>query len=143
MADKFSKILTKNDCGFTGSHQSGLHISKKEVSLLEALPKLDPSRKNPDIELHCIDKKFGKFVFRYVHYNNRLHTKNGTRDEYRITKITEYLKLTCAIPGDVLSISKIESTDKFYLEITKGAKKIFESNPTVKLIGWKQYRGIS
>ena len=76
----FSKILTANDVGTTGSHQVGMR-SKSDKEFLNFLPKLDQV-KNPDARLDCYDSMGGLWQFRYIYYNNKLHDPKGTRDEY-------------------------------------------------------------
>ena len=138
MCVKFCKVLTKNDCGVTGAHQSGLHISKREHSLLAVLPMLDSLSKNPDTELQCFDEKLGSFAFRFVHYNNRHHSQKGTRDEFRITRISRYLRLADAVPGDIFHISRRNSDSNYDIGITKNSRQAVELDIVVKLVGWRQ-----
>ena len=97
------KILTPNDLGKTGSHQMGIAVSKK---LLPFFPPLDETKKNPDCHITIVDKKDGEtFLWRFIHYNNKLHSVHGTRDEYRLTGtgISHFLnKYIDVQPGHVL-----------------------------------------
>lgn len=95
----YRKILTANDTGKTGAHQGGIHIPKYRRDLIDLLPELDPSTKNPDVWLACTDDAGQQWRFRYIHYNNRLHDDNGTRDEFRITHMTEYFRSVGAKRG--------------------------------------------
>jgi len=100
----FRKVLSANDVGATGSHQAGIHIPKSETELLAFLPQLNPKIKNPDVWIDCIDENGTTRRFRFVYYNNRLH-EAGTRNEYRITHMTEYFRETKARAGDSLELS--------------------------------------
>ena len=137
----YRKRLTANDVGLTGTHQSGIHIPHSEIGLLKALPALDPNSKNPEAWLQCEDE-FGELhQFRFIYYNNRLHDDRGTRNEYRITRITKYFRVTGAEPGDEFEISKISETKFAIKTIKRNVSSEAESEiaPTkVKLSGWRQ-----
>ena len=131
----FSKILTANDTGQTLSHQAGLHIPKSNQELIEFLPKLDPSQKNPDSWILCIDENYVTWKFRFVHYNNKLTQANGTRDEYRLTHTTNCIKSSNAMSGDELVLAKSSSAKKYKINIKKRKIKIPEK---IKLKGWRR-----
>lgn len=95
-APRLRKILTRNDIGTTGSHQAGIHVPK---SVLAHFPKLDPTRLNPDRWID-VESDHGSFRWRLIHYNNRV--TGGTRDEYRLTHIRDFLVQAGASPGDIL-----------------------------------------
>ena len=111
----FIKTLSANDVGTTGGHQGGILIPKGEVELLAILPPLDPAIKNPDAWIECLDEVGVLRRFRFVYYNNKLHDKNGTRNEYRVTHMTRYFRDVVANEGDTFEISGGE--DKFNYSI--------------------------
>ena len=82
----FSKVLSANDVGATGGHMGGLLIPKGERELLAILPPLDPTIKNPDAWLECVDDAGQALRLRFVYYNNKLHDERGTRNEFRLTE---------------------------------------------------------
>ena len=102
----FSKTLTANDIGKTGSHQAGLHIPKTNQELLDFLPALDRTVLNPSIWITCADENGEIWQFRFVYYNNKFHSFNGSRNEFRLTHTTRYLKTNAASEGDTFIISK-------------------------------------
>jgi hypothetical protein len=94
-----TKLLSANDTGETGGHQAGILVPKEE-SLLLFFPKLDAGLHNPRAHLHFIDSVGDKWEFAFIYYNNRLF--GGTRNEYRLTRMTRYIREAGLIPGDEL-----------------------------------------
>lgn len=142
MKKTFRKTLSANDIGSNGSHQAGVLIPKSEKDLLAMLPKLDPNTKNPDSWIECIDETEKHFRFRFVYYNNKFHDENGTRDEYRLTHMTAYLRNSKAEVGDLFEISKSENQDSFSIGIIRSQSTLLgkQDLPTnrIKLKGWRQ-----
>lgn len=142
MKKTFRKTLSANDIGSNGSHQAGILIPKAEKDLLAMLPMLDPSMKNPDSWIECIDETEIHFRFRFVYYNNRFHDENGTRNEYRLTYMTAYLRNSKAKVGDLFEISKSENQDFFSIGIIRSQSTLLEkqalSTNRIKLKGWRQ-----
>ena len=130
---RYIKTMSANDCGKTTSHQAGMCIPK-DKALLEFLPKLDPAIKNPEAEFICVDSSGETWRFRYIYYNNKLHGQ-GTRNEYRITRITKFIKKFEIQPGDELIISR-QSEGLYSIEINH--KEAPPNAGAVKLRGWRQ-----
>jgi hypothetical protein len=137
----FRKLLSANDVGKTGGHQAGILIPRSEVELLNFLPYLDPSIKNPSVWIQCTDENSNFWQFRYIYYNNKLHDKNGTRNEYRITHMTKYLRDIAAREGDSIELFSEGETLDYQIRlvhqpITNPAES---SNPSrIKLRGWRR-----
>ena len=91
------KVLSANDTGQTGGHQAGLQISKSD-DILSFFPRLNQETKNPraDLDFMDISGKTWKFVF--IYYNN--HFFGGTRNEYRLTHMTRYIREAKLVEGD-------------------------------------------
>lgn len=142
MNKTFRKTLSANDIGANGAHQGGILIPKSEKELLLMLPGLDSKLKNPDAWIICIDDNGGRFRFRFVYYNNRLHDENGTRNEYRLTHMTSYIKKSGARVGDFFEISKSPTLDTFKIRIVQNSEPPVEEPTTlhnrIKLRGWRQ-----
>lgn len=109
----YIKNLSANDVGETGAHQGGILIPKTDLDLLAFLPALDPAILNPDAWLNCTDETGTHRRFRFVYYNNKLHMKKGTRNEYRITHMTKYFREVASHSGDIFEISR-RGDEQFY-----------------------------
>jgi len=97
------KVLSANDTGETGGHQAGLLIPK-DVLTLEFFPHLDPSTKNPRCVMDLRDAAGDEWSFNFIYYNNKLF--GGTRNEYRITCMTEFIRRYSLKEGDVVIFKK-------------------------------------
>lgn len=126
MKKTFSKTLSANDVGATGGHQGGMLIPKTETELLDFLPKLDATIKNPDAWIQCLDEDGNKRKFRYVYYNNRLHDPGGTRNEYRITYMTAYFRSVRAREGDSFEISRQDADAEYSIKVVRYNDKVSE-----------------
>lgn len=115
----FSKALSANDVGATGGHQGGILIPKSNVELLAFLPPLDPAVKNPDAWIECVDGSGALREFRFVYYNNKLHDPKGTRNEYRITHMTDYFREVGAGEGDTFEISRDENKGHYDVRVIR------------------------
>ena len=133
----FSKALTANDTGASGGHQAGIHIPKSQKELVGFLPWLDPAIKNPDAWLECEDETGQRWRFRYIHYNNSLHDPAGTRDEYRLTHMTGYMRALRARPGDVLSISGEPGAGRLRLKL-EALTRVEQAPQPIRLKGWQR-----
>jgi hypothetical protein len=96
------KRLSANDIGLTGSHQAGILVPKDPV-FRSLLPVLDEQMKNPRQKLRAIDRAGRVWGLEYIYYNSKRF--GGTRDEYRITCLTRYLRAVGAAPRDFLVIT--------------------------------------
>jgi len=134
----YAKLLSANDTGETGGHQAGILVPKSDGELLAFFPELDPSIKNPDAWIWCEDE-FGKlWKMRYIYYNNRFHDPRGTRNEYRITWMTEYLNLNGAREGDsVIFESKGEPGD-YRIRVQKAGRSEARKPGVIRLTGWRR-----
>ena len=100
-----TKKLSANDIGKTGSHQAGIHIPKEEI-LLSFFPYLDPEDYNPSVEIHVICEELEEmYLLRFVYYNGK------TRDEYRLTRMTQLLRELGAVEGDTLKMRWLENSE--------------------------------
>ncbi|MCY3852916.1 MAG: hypothetical protein OXG03_05015 [Gammaproteobacteria bacterium] len=91
------KILSPNDVGETGGHQAGLLIPKKE-SILSFFPPLETSIQNPRVHLLFEDQSGYHWKFAFIYYNNKFF--GGTRNEYRLTGMTRYIREAGLVSGD-------------------------------------------
>lgn len=98
-----SKILSLNDTGETGGHQAGILIPKGG-DILQFFPELDADEKNPRISLYFIDEANQRWKFNFIYYNNKFF--GGTRNEYRLTGMTEYIRQNNLKAGDSIVLSR-------------------------------------
>lgn len=139
-SQKFRKRLSANDVGATGGHQGGVLIPKGERELLDMLPSLDQSVKNPDAWIECADETGHTLRFRFVYYNNRLHDPTGTRNEYRITHMTVWFRDVGARAGDEFEISREIDSTVYAIRIRPQNSEALApgENVRIRLTGWRQ-----
>ena len=130
----FSKVLTANDVGETKSHQAGMHIPKSIPELLSFLPALDVTIYNPSVWMICRDEEGERWKFRYVYYNNKFHSSNGRRDEYRLSHMTKFLKGHGATSGDAFVITKGVNKGEYSIRVVPHI--ISNVIGSVVLVGW-------
>ncbi|WP_160255641.1 EcoRII N-terminal effector-binding domain-containing protein [Acinetobacter indicus] len=136
---KFAKTLSRNDLGVNGSHQSGFLVPKSIKNLLDFLPSLDSTELNPSTWIDFYDTQGKKWEFRYIYYNNKLHAEKGTRNEYRITWTTTFMKQNNAVEGDTVFLFKDEDGQyRIYLEKQSTQAGSVENSNRIKLSGWRQ-----
>ncbi len=131
----FAKTLTANDVGQSGGHQAGIHIPKSQAELIRMLPPLDAGVKNPDAWLQCVDDDGRAWKFRYIHYNNSLHDPQGTRDEYRITHMTNFFRVLGGDPGDRFLISREKGSTTYRVSVLKQQTSVGAPD-RIRLQGW-------
>ncbi|MCO8146923.1 restriction endonuclease [Rhodovulum tesquicola] len=135
----FRKTLTANDVGATGGHQSGVTTPKTNRELFEMLPKLDATVKNPRVLLECLDEHGERHSLTFIYYNNKLHDPKGTRNEYRITPLTDYFRRANAKEGDAFEISKNTLEGFYRIRLVKKEQVEEEASclpRRIKLTGW-------
>jgi hypothetical protein len=95
---RITKTLSANDTGETGGHQAGILIPKPK-GILSFFPELDASVKNPRISLYFFEEDgITKWPFEFIYYNGKFF--GGTRNEFRLTWMTQYLRAKNAKVGD-------------------------------------------
>lgn len=137
MSKSIFKKLSANDLGFTGSHQAGILVPKSS-ELQKFFPQLDPTQKNPRVTLTLKEKGESlTWSFNYIYYNNKFF--GGTRNEYRLTCMTKFLRAIAAKVDDVLSFEKDENGSLF-ISCDRGGQSLSELNSEGVLVltnGWK------
>lgn len=98
-----SKVLSSNDTGETGGHQAGMLIPKGG-EILEFFPALNGDEKNPRTYLYFIDDVNKRWKFNFIYYNNKFF--GGTRNEYRLTGMTAYIRQNNLKTGDTIVLSR-------------------------------------
>jgi len=109
MKSTVTKVLSANDTGETGGHQAGLFIPKHIIKL-GFFPRLSPSTKNPRCLIDLRDAAGEDWTFNFIHYNNELF--GGTRNEYRLTCMTGFIRRYSLKEGDSVIFKR--TTSRFY-----------------------------
>lgn len=117
MGKTFAKTLSANDVGETDAHMGGILVPKGDGELLAFLPKLDPGVLNPSAWIDCSTPDGRILRLRFVYYNNKLHAPKGTRNEYRITWLTKFLREAGAKSGDTFQISRENEDGPYRIEV--------------------------
>lgn len=106
---RITKKLSPNDVGETGGHQAGILVPKAD-EILSFFPSLPATEKNPRIVLVFRElPSLATWQFNFIYYNNKLTDPNGTRNEYRLTGMTQYLRSSAAAVGDELEFTRDEN----------------------------------
>lgn len=103
MQQRIVKVLSSNDTGATGGHQAGILVPK-DPALLSFFPKLDSGLYNPRVHLRFVDDGGTFWEFAFIYYNSALF--DGTRNEYRLTRMTKFFRQARLASGDELILSR-------------------------------------
>lgn len=114
-----SKILSSNDTGQTGGHQSGILIPKRR-EILMMFPSLNNRIKNPRKKIVLIGPDEKRWTFKFIYYNNKFF--GGTRNEYRLTGMTDFFREYDLYSGDEISFFK-KNTDLLKVSFNKNTSK--------------------
>jgi hypothetical protein len=98
------KVLSRNDLGLTGTHQAGILVPKRQ-EILDVFPKLDLQTANPTMFFSATDPSGKTWRLAFKYYNSRPRG-TGTRDEFRITRLTSLLREAGLTVGDALIFSR-------------------------------------
>ena len=135
--NSIEKTLSKNDTGETGSHQAGIAIPKK-TEILSFFPDLDKNIYNPNITMNFKDSNGKDWDFRFIYYNNKFFGR--TRNEYRLTGTTGFIKNYALKEGDIITLSKYKN-DQYSIGFTE--KKYSPENSEEILILGNSWRTVS
>ncbi|MCY4652694.1 MAG: hypothetical protein OXC95_05960 [Dehalococcoidia bacterium] len=97
------KVLSANDSGETGAHQAGILIPR-DRRILSFFPALPESELNPRAHILFEDCAGHRWKFAFIYYNNRRF--RGTRDEYRLTRMTRYIREAGLSSGDEIILHR-------------------------------------
>ena len=95
--------MSANDTGETGGHQAGILVPKED-ELLSFFPHLKPAVLNPRVHLIFLDSSGNEWEFAFIYYNNSRF--GGTRNEYRLTRMTKFIRESGLVTGDELILSR-------------------------------------
>lgn len=98
-----TKEMSRNDSGETGGHQAGILIPKDD-RVLAFFPELNRREKNPRHHIVFLDPAGERWTFAFIYYNNRFF--GGTRNEYRLTCMTPFIRSHNLKAGDRLTLHR-------------------------------------
>lgn len=110
-----AKKLSQNDTGENGTHQAGILVPKDE-DILGFFPRLDGTRKNPRVSIDFLDEDGDFWRFSFIYYNNKFF--GGTRNEYRLTGMTKFMRETGARAGDALLFS-LDDSGRYHIKLER------------------------
>ena len=133
-----SKTLSANDSGETGGHQAGLLIPRQE-RILSFFPNLDASKYNPRAHLQFEDETGRLWEFAFIYYNNRFF--GGTRNEYRLTRMTTYIRESGLVTGDEVMMQR-HADGKYFISYRRSNEQPMSLNEAGQRLirlgaGWK------
>lgn len=113
--EQLFKVLSRNDTGETGGHQSGISIPKN-VASSSIFPKMTRAVLNPRREITFMDEGGNEWVLQYIYYNDKYHGKPATKchDEYRLTCTNAYIREHNIKSGDQIWFA-IDDDGKRYI----------------------------
>lgn len=131
------KVLSKNDTGETGGHQAGILVPKDE-KILSFFPYLNKSLKNPRMEMVLNDHSNHEWHFMFIYYNNAFF--GGTRNEYRLTGMTKYIRSNNLKAGDTVVFEK-NTYNEIFISYQKENDININDIDFIELTGkWKIYK---
>jgi len=134
-ARAIEKTLSANDTSDTGAHQAGMLIPKRGGAL-SFFPELDVSVKNPRVSIDVVDDGGREWTFQFIYYNTRL-LGIGTRNEYRLTGMTAFLRQFALKPGDKVILSRV-SEREMRISYKRGGQPISsEGKLRLGISGWR------
>ena len=136
MVLRVQKTLSPNDMGDTKSHQAGVHVPKQ---LVYFFPTLNESTLNPRSNLRLQNEHGVIGTCTYIHHNNKI-VGDGTRDEYRVTRIRRLLSECGARTGDTIELNRI-GDDQYLIRILASDTGPMPGTVVVNLArGWRTVR---
>lgn len=137
-AAAITKELSANDTGDTGGHQAGILVPK-EPRILTFFPKLDRSELNPRHHLTFYDDDGKRWEFAFIYYNNKFF--GGTRNEYRLTRMTPYMRGCGLKPGDRIILRRDAKSGRRFISYRRASGLVRTPSGALKLGGsWKEIK---
>lgn len=133
-----AKELSPNDTGETGGHQAGILVPKDQ-RILSFFPSLDDTELNPRSHLVFHEPGGTRWEFAFIYYNNSRFS--GTRNEYRLTRMTAYIRQHGLRAGDKVILTRDPESMKRQIEYQRGASLERSKGGVLKLgSGWREVK---
>ena len=119
--EQLFKVLSRNDTGETGGHQSGISIPKP-VASSSIFPKMSKEILNQRREINFYDEGGTKWVLQYIYYNDKYHGKpaNKCHDEFRLTCTNAYIQKNGIKSGDRIWFAVDDEGNRFMGFVRQG-----------------------
>jgi len=132
------KELSANDIGETGGHQAGILVPK-EPRILAFFPRLDGKEMNPRHHLVFHDENGHQWEFAFIYYNNRFF--GGTRNEYRLTRMTPYIRQSGLKSGDRIILRRDPESGRRFISYRRASRLEWTASGALKLgHAWKEIK---
>lgn len=129
-----TKVLSANDTGETGGHQAGILVPR-ERQLLSFFPSLNKEHRNPRAHLKFVDGSGVEWEFAFIYYNNKFF--GGTRNEYRLTRMTSFIREAGLAAGDEVILTRSEA-EEYSIDFKRKSEAQQDVRGVLKLgSGWK------
>lgn len=128
------KTLSPNDAGETGGHQAGILIPK-DRRILSFFPQLNACERNPRSHIAFEDSAGSLWEFAFIYYNNRLF--GGTRNEYRLTRMTRYMQQAALASGDEIILQRDGASYSISHQFADHAKSSLKGSVLTLSGGWR------
>ena len=129
-----TKVLSANDTGETGGHQAGILVPR-ERRLLSFFPSLKKENYNPRAHLKFVDGSGVEWEFAFIYYNNKFF--GGTRNEYRLTRMTRFIREAGLATGDEVILTRSEA-EEYSIDFKRKSEAKQDERGVLKLgSGWK------
>ena len=129
-----TKVLSPNDTGETGAHQAGILVPR-ERQLLSFFPSLNEKEYNPRAHIKFIDRSGVEWEFAFIYYNNKFF--GGTRNEYRLTRMTRFIREAGLTTGDEIILSRNDAGE-YSIDFRRRSESVQDERGVLKLgSGWK------
>lgn len=133
-----TKELSANDTGETGGHQAGILVPR-DLRILSFFPSLGIDQKNPRHHLIFYDDDGQRWEFAFIYYNNAYF--DGTRNEFRLTRMTPYLRGNGLKPGDQIILRRDPETGRRHISYRRARQVERTSTGRLKLgSSWKEIK---
>jgi len=137
-AHAITKELSANDTGETGGHQAGILVPK-DPRILSFFPPLGIDEKNPRHHLVFYDDDGQRWEFAFIYYNNAFF--DGTRNEFRLTRMTPYIKGNGLQAGDHIALRRDPETGRRFISYRRARAVQRTESGRLKLgSSWKEIR---
>lgn len=132
------KELSANDTGETGGHQSGVLVPKDD-RILSFFPILRSIERNPRCHLVFHDDAGHPWTFAFIYYNNA--NFGGTRNEYRLTRMTRFIRESGLKSGDQIILRRSEDSARHFVSYRRASGLTWTKTGSLKLGStWKEVK---